>query len=96
MAGKKNKFLFRILFLLLTVAILAFLFFNENGILKYMQLKNQLKDLDNEIKASEEHLNALRAEIDSLKNSNVKIEKVARERYHMMLPDERVLKVKEN
>ena len=62
----------------------------------YIELKSQLKNLDHEIKNSEEQLNALRAEIDSLKNSKVKIEKVARERYHMMLPDERVLRIKEN
>ena len=96
MARKKSKLLFRLLFLLITLVLLAYLFFNENGIVKYIELKSQLKNLDHEIKNSEEQLNALRAEIDSLKNSKVKIEKVARERYHMMLPDERVLRIKEN
>ena len=96
MAGKKNKLFVRLLYLLIAAVLLAYLFFNENGIVKFLQLKSEIKDLENQINKSEDQLNSLKAEIDSLKNSKVKIEKVARERYHMMLPDERALRIKEN
>lgn len=90
-----KKIIFRTVIILITLGIAAFLFFNENGILKYLKLKNELSNLDQEIKNAENKLKALDAEIDSLLNSKVKIEKVARERYHMLSPNENILRVEE-
>ena len=96
MAKVSSKLIVRIIFIVITFGILAFLFFNENGVLKYLKLKSEIRKLDTEIRKSEEKLRALQSEIDSLKVSKVKIEKVARERYNMMLPNEDVLRVDEN
>ncbi|MDQ7817145.1 MAG: septum formation initiator family protein [Melioribacteraceae bacterium] len=96
MSKSQNKLLFRVIIGLVIISITAFLFFNENGVLKYLSLKSELNELDLKIKSAEEKLKTLEAEIDSLNSSNAKMERVARERYHMMLPNERVLKVEEN
>jgi cell division protein FtsB len=96
MSKPQNKLMVRVFIGLVIISITAFLFFNENGVLKYLSLKSELNELDLKIKSAEEKLKTLEAEIDSLNSSNAKMERVARERYHMMLPNERVLKVEEN
>ena len=96
MSKPQNKLMVRVIIGLVIISITAFLFFNENGVLKYLSLKSELNELDLKIKSAEEKIKTLEAEIDSLNSSNAKMERVARERYHMMLPNERVLKVEEN
>jgi cell division protein FtsL len=95
MAVKKSKLLQRIIILAFFIIALAFLVFNENGVLKYVKLRNEINKLDNEIKKTELRLQSLREEIDSLNTKKEKIEKVARERYNMMLPNENALRVEE-
>lgn len=96
MSKSQKKMIIRVILGLLIISISAFLFFNENGILKFLSLKSELRELDLKLKSAEEKIKILEAEIDSLNSSNSKIERVARERYHMMLPGERVLRVEEN
>jgi cell division protein FtsB len=74
---------------------MAFLFFNENGILKYLKTKNELKRLDQELRKAVEQVRTLEKEIDSLKTSKEKIERVAREKFHMMKKNEKVFKIEE-
>ena len=95
MALQKRKFVKRIIIFIVVIGSLSFLFFNENGILKFIKLRNELNRLDNDIKKAELHLRVLESEIDSLKTNNEKIEKVARERYNMMLPHENVIRIEE-
>lgn len=95
MAVKKSKIVQRLVILAFFLIALAFLVFNENGILKYIKLKNEINKLDDEIKKTEFRLQNLREEIDSLNTKKEKIEKVARERYNMMLPNENALRVEE-
>ena len=72
-----KKLIYRILFLTVTLAVLAFITFNEYGLLKYLHVKKELKQLNDEILRSEERIKAMEAEIDSLKTSKDKIEQVA-------------------
>ncbi len=90
---KRN--IYKIIVFLIFIGLTIFLFFNENGVIKYLELKREINRLENEIRITESRLKAMNSEIDSLINSKVKIEKVARERYHMSLPYERVFKVEE-
>lgn len=90
----KKKILSLFFFISLLLSAI-YLFFNENGILKYIKMKNELRKLDEEINRAEEKLHTLEMEIDSLKNNKEKIEKVAREHYHMLKPSEKVLRVDE-
>ncbi len=84
------------LIILLLILAAAFLVFNNNGILKYIRIKSEINNLENGIKNSDDTLRILNKEIDSLKTSRFKIEKVAREKYRMKRKDEKVLKVDEN
>ena len=96
MAVLKSKLLLRISLVVVILGALAFLFLHENGILKYLELKSELNKIDSEITASEEKLKSLQAEIDSLKNSKEKIERVAREKFNMMKKNEKAFKIDEN
>ena len=58
-------------------------------------MKKELNQLDNDIRKSEELIKAMEAEIDSLKTSKVKIERVAREKFDMMKKNEKVFKIEE-
>lgn len=89
----KSKLL-GIIYLLSVLIILFFLFINEKGILKYLEVKDRVESLDNEIKKSEQRINKIEAELDSLKTERFKLEKTAREKYNMKRPLEKGLDVK--
>lgn len=91
-----SKFFLRIILILIVMGTLAFLVFNQNGLLKFINLKKEINQLDMQIKNAEEKIKSLELEIDSLNTSKEKIERVAREKYHMMKSNERVLKIEEN
>ena len=90
-----KKFISRIIIVVVILGALSFLFFNENGILKFLKLRSELNRLDDDIKKTELRLQELESEIDSLKTKHEKIERVARERYNMMLPNENVIRIEE-
>jgi cell division protein FtsB len=92
MRAKNIKYL---LVLAVLLTIISFLLFNEFGVVKYLKLKSEIKDIEFRIKEAEENIEKMNAEIDSLKNSDVKIEKVAREEYHMLKENEEALEVQE-
>lgn len=91
-----NKLLKRLLILIISSGILAYLILNENGLLKFFRVESEINNLNNEIKKAEIKLKELESEIDSLNTSKVKKEKVARERYNMMKKSEKVFKIDEN
>ncbi|MGD8780259.1 MAG: septum formation initiator family protein [Ignavibacteria bacterium] len=74
---------------------IVFLIFNENGVIKFVSLKYDIEKLDEEINNAEVSLHKLSSEIDSLKNSEIKIEQVAREKYLMKRESEKGFKVEE-
>jgi len=88
-----RKIIYRIVFLTVTLAVLAFMTFNEYGILRYMRTKKELNQIDADIRKSEERIKAMEAEIDSLKTSKEKLERVAREKFNMMKKNEKEFKI---
>jgi cell division protein FtsB len=90
-----KKLIYRIVFVVVTLSVMAFITFNEYGLLKYLHVKKELKQLNEEILRSEERIKAMEAEIDSLKTSKDKIEQVAREKFDMMKKNEKVFKIEE-
>lgn len=75
---------------------LLYLVFNDNGILKYAKVKNEITELNARISQLEDENKRLSAEIDSLKkNIPAKIEKIAREKYGMIKPNEKKIEFKE-
>lgn len=72
------------------------LFFNKDGILKYIKLKNDVDKLKRRIAEVEAENKRLEGEIDSLqKKIPAKIEKTAREKYNMIREGETAIKVVE-
>jgi len=72
-----------------------YLLFNNYGVVKYVKVKSELDDLNLRITQLEEENRKLEAEIDSLqKNIPSKIEKVAREKYNMIRPNEKKIEFK--
>lgn len=95
MKAINNKLIIRILIILIFLASISFLVFNENGILKFLKMKSEMNQLNDEIVKAEDRLKTLNAEIDSLKTSREKIERVAREKFDMMKKNEKVFKIEE-
>lgn len=91
-----NKLLIRVFIIVISLAALSFLLLNENGFLKFFKMKSELRLLNEDIRKAEERIEALDAEIDSLKTSKAKIEKVAREKFNMMKKNEKAFKIEEN
>lgn len=90
-----NKFRF---LLLLAVVFFAtiYLLFNSYGVIKYFKLKSELNELNEKIQMLEEENKNLEAEIDSIKKGYPsKIEKIAREKYDMIRPNEKKIEFKE-
>lgn len=72
-----------------------YLVFNNYGVVKYAKVKSELEDLNSRITQLEEENRALESEIDSLKrNVPAKIEKIAREKYDMIRPNEKKIEFK--
>ncbi|OGU54487.1 MAG: hypothetical protein A2V66_01030 [Ignavibacteria bacterium RBG_13_36_8] len=92
----KNRSVVRILFLLIFIGFSGFIIFNDYGLIKYMGLKSEINALQREINDTEKKIHELDNQIDSLKTSLNEIEKIARERYHMMYKNEKAFKIEEN
>ncbi len=72
-----------------------FLIFNNFGVIKYAKVKNEVEDLNLRITQLEEENRRLEAEIDSIRrNVPAKIEKIAREKYDMIRPNEKKIEFK--
>jgi len=96
MSFLKNNKIRKYFFVVIFIAGLIFLFFNEQGVVKYLKLKNEVSELDSQIKKIDEENKKLKGEIDSLKKKiPAKIERTAREKYDMQRDGEKVIKVVE-
>ncbi len=90
---KNRKLRVYIFFALFLIAV-VFLFFNENGVLKYSKLQSEVNSLNEQIQKLQDQNKSLEAEIDSLQRKvPAKIEKIAREKYGMKRPGEKSIEV---
>jgi cell division protein FtsB len=90
--NKKTRF-----YIIATIVIIGtmYLLFNNFGVVKYAKVKSELEDLNIRITQLEEENRMLEAEIDSIKrNVPAKIEKIAREKYDMIRPNEKKVEFK--
>ena len=71
------------------------LVFNDFGLMTYFKLKNKHKALDTELQRLLLQQNDLRLEINKLQTNQEYIEEIAREKFMMVKPGERIYRVKE-
>ena len=96
MAFFKNKKIRNYFFLLLFIDGLTFLFFNEQGVFKYLKLKGEVKDINSQMEKVDKENKKLKDEVDSLKQKiPAKIERTAREKYNMIREGEKAIKIEE-
>ena len=88
------NFNYYVLTVIATVFIMV-LVLNDFGLITYFKLKNRHKILDEELQQLLVQQNNLRSEINKLQTDQEYIEKIAREKFMMVKPGERVYRVKE-
>ena len=80
-------------FLLILLLILAYAVFGKKGLLQRVDLELENRELQKKLKDEQEKTLMLQKEIDELKTSDKKIEKVAREKYGMTKEGEEIYKI---
>ena len=93
---KNNSSRIWILYFLVIGGFSTYILFSDYGLIKFFKLKNEIISLQQEIQDTEKKLIDLDKEIDSLKTSLAKIEKVARERYFMLSENEKAFLIEKN
>ena len=84
-------------YLILLVIIIGTitLVFNDFGLFKLIKLQREHNKLDNSLMALLEQQEKLREQITKLQTDNAYIEQIARERFMMVLPGEKVYRVQD-
>ena len=82
-----------VLYLIVLLAIISYAVFGKKGILQRVELEMENKELQQKLKDEQEKTIMLQKEIEELKSSDKKIEKVAREKYGMTKDGEEIYKV---
>ena len=80
-------------YLLILLAILSYAVFGKKGILQRVELEMENRELKEKLKAEQDKSLMLQKEIEEIKTSDKKIEKVAREKYNMVKDGEEIYKV---
>ncbi|HOJ38142.1 MAG TPA: septum formation initiator family protein [Ignavibacteriales bacterium] len=88
------------IFILVFIICTSIILFNKSGLLAYYQAQQEKQQLIELKKQKEKELEELRYKEKVFQNLNSKealkiIEKLAREKYEMSKPDEKVIKIKE-
>ena len=91
---KKANFNYYILTIITTVFIMV-LVYNDFGLITYFKLKNKHKALDKELQRLLVQQDDLISEINKLQTDQDYIEQIAREKFMMVKPGERVYRVSE-
>lgn len=81
------------LYLLVLLAILSYAVFGKKGILQRVELEMENRELKEKLRTEQDKSQMLQKEIEDLKTSDKKIEKVAREKYNMVKDGEEIYKV---
>ena len=93
---KKTSFInYYILTMVLSLFVVV-LVFNDFGLITYFKLENKQNQLDKELQQLLIQQNDLRSEIIKLQTDQNYIEQIAREKFMMVKPGERIYRVNED
>ena len=84
-----------LLMVTIIVGCISLLLFSDRGLINLWSLKKEKLEIQNEINDLRNQIAMLEKEEDKLKFDEKYIEKIAREKFKMVRPGERVFKVKE-
>ena len=84
-----------IVFLFFFSLALVFIF-GDNGVLKLYKIKNERKEIQKKIAELREEKEKLKSEKSRIENDLGFLEKIAREKYKMVKPGEKIFKVIDN
>lgn len=82
-----------VLVIIFFIGLISFTVFGNKGLIQRIQLESEKKDLEEVLKAEIKKSEVLQKEIEELKSSDNKIEKVAREKYGMTKDGEKIQKI---
>ena len=80
---------------IIAIGCLSLIFFSDRGLINLWTLKKQKIEIQNEINSLRSQIAQLEKEEESLKFDEEYIERIAREKFKMVKPGERVYKVVE-
>lgn len=89
-----KKFSIWIILTVILILILLVLTFSNQGFYDYYLHKNKLKELEARIDSLRRVNDSLFIEIELLKKDSNKIEQIAREKYGLIKPGEKIYKIK--
>lgn len=81
------------IYLIILILIMAYAVFGKKGLLQRVELEMENRELQQKLKDEQDKTIMLQKEIDELKSSDKKIEKVAREKYGMTKEGEEIYKI---
>jgi len=84
------------LVLLICTSLIIIFIFGDHGIIKLYKIKSQRKKIQNKITQLREERENKKIEKNKIENDLGYIEKIAREKYKMVKPGEKIFKVVEN
>jgi len=84
-----------LLMVTIVVGCISLLLFSDRGLINLWSLKKEKLEIQNEINDLRNQIAMLEKEEEKLKFDEKYIEKIAREKFKMVRPGERVFKVKE-
>ena len=87
--NKNYKYFFSVLFIISTAILIC----NEFGLIKLFKLKNKQTQLQTELEQLLLQQGDLREEIDKLQNDEAYVQQIAREKFMMVAPGEKVYRV---
>lgn len=82
-----------VLVLIFFAGLLSFAVFGNKGLLQRLKLESEKKDLETQLENEIKKTKELKTEIEELKSSDIKLEKVAREKYGMTKEGEKIYKI---
>ena len=84
-----------LLMVLIVAGCVSLIFFSDRGLINLWSLKNEKLEIQNEINSLRSQIAMLEKEEERLKFDEKYIEKIAREKFKMVKPGERVFKISE-
>jgi len=75
------------------ICLISFAVFGNKGLLQRIKLESEKKDIETQLENEFKKTKELQTEIEELKSSDTKLEKVAREKYGMTKDGEKIYKI---